>query len=114
LAFEESVERSLVGSVYVDLGEHRKVHVELRLRELEDLGVGAGLLIGELIARNTEDDQVVIVIVKRTQTCVLRRKASTAGDVDNKGHFALVVSEADLVARDGRHVDVLEIHERRR
>jgi hypothetical protein len=51
--------------------------------------------------------------VKRTQTCVLRRKASSAGDVDNEGHLALVVSEADLVARDGRHGDVVEIHERR-
>jgi hypothetical protein len=110
LALEERVERSFVVPVDIDLREHREVHVEFRLRELEDFGIGAGLLIGELVARNAEDDEVVIVIVERTQTCVLRREASSACDVDDEDELAVVVSEVDLVARDGRHVDVVEFH----
>ena len=94
---QERVEGRLVLAVHVDLGEHREVDIELRRHELEDLGVGAGLLRTELVAGNAEDDQVVIVVVKRTQTCVLRREASSAGDVDDEGELALVGVERHLV-----------------
>ena len=74
-----------------------------------DLGVGARLLVAELVARNAEDDEVVVVVVKRTQTCVLRREASSTRDVDDERELALVVGEVDLVARDRGHGDVVEL-----
>jgi hypothetical protein len=103
----------LVVAVDVDLGEHREVDVERRGDEFENLLVGARFLFGELVARNAEDDQVVVVVVERTQTCVLRRETSTARDVDDQGELALVVGEVDLVTRDRGHRDVVESHERR-
>jgi hypothetical protein len=74
--------------------------VKLRGREFEDLGVGAGLLVRELVARESEHDDVVVVIVKRTQTCVLRREASSAGDVDDQCKVALELVEVHLFAGD--------------
>ena len=71
--------------------------------------VGVRLLAAELIARKAEHDDVVVVIVKRTQTCVLRREASSAGDVDDQCKVALELVEAHLFAGDGRHFEIMEV-----
>ena len=96
-------------AVHLDLREHREVHFELRGCEFEDLGGGAGLLVRELVARKSEHDDVVVIIVKRTQTCVLRREASSAGDVDDQRKVALELVEAHLFAGDGRHFEIMEV-----
>ena len=77
-------------AVHVDLGKHREGGVVLAGRELKDLGIGARLLCPELIAREGQDIEPggVVVFMKHTQTCVLRREASKRCDVDD---------EADLV-----------------
>lgn len=106
---EHLIEGSGAVTVHLDLREHREVHIELRGREFKDLGVGAGLLVRELVARESEHDDVVVVIVKRTQTCVLRRETSSAGEVDNQGKVSLELVEAHLFAGDGRHFEIMEI-----
>ena len=73
-----------------------------------DLGVGSGLLISELIAREPEDLEAIDVFMKRTQTCVLRREASSARDVDDQADLALEPIERHLVARDRGHLEVVE------
>ena len=106
--FQQLVQRRSGVAVHLDLGEHGEVHIKLRRCEFKDLGVGAGLLVGELVAREAEHDDIVVVIMKRTQTCVLRREASSAGDVDDQADLVLEPIERHLVARDRGHLEVVE------
>jgi hypothetical protein len=89
--------------------KHGECHTEFRRREFEDLGIGSGLLLGELVARETKNGQPLGVVVKRTQTCVLRRKASIAGDVDDQTNLILELIERDLLTGDRGHFEVVEI-----
>jgi hypothetical protein len=50
-------------------------------------------LLGELVTRETQNGQPLGVVVKRTQTCVLRREASIAGDVDDQTDLILELIE---------------------
>jgi hypothetical protein len=88
--------------------EHRERHPELRRRELQDLGVGARFLAGELVAREGEDREVVVVVVERTQTCVLGGEASSAGDVDDQAELIPELVERDLLPGDRGHLEVVE------
>lgn len=106
---EHLIEGSGAVAVHFDLREHGEAHIELRGCEFEDLSVGAGLLVRELVARKSEHDDVVVFIVKRTQTCVLRCEASSAGDVDDQRKDALELIEAHLLTGDGRHFEIMEV-----
>jgi hypothetical protein len=88
--------------------EHRERHPELRGGEFEDLGVGTRFLPCELVARKSEDGDVGVVVVERTQTCVLGREASSAGDVDDQTELAPELLERDLVAGDRGHLELVE------
>jgi hypothetical protein len=88
--------------------EHRECHTVVRRGELEDLLVGPGLLVGELVAGKAEDRDVVVVIMERTQTCVLRREASSARDVDDQADLTAELVERDLLARDRGHLEIVE------
>jgi hypothetical protein len=105
---EHLIELGSPVAVDLDLGEHREVDVELRRDELEDLLIGSGLLSSELVARKTEDLDLVELVMQRTQTCVLRGEASSAGDIDNEEHLATELVEVDLLARDARHLEVID------
>ena len=100
----------LAGAVAVDLdlGEHGEGHAVLRGGELEDLLVGVGLLLTELVAGEGEDVEAVVGVVKRTQTCVLVGEASIGGDVDREADLALVVGEGNRVAGDGIHFELVK------
>ena len=95
-------------AVDLDLGEHGEVDVVLRGRELEDLGVGARFLGAELVAREAEHLHVVELVVERTQTCVLRREASSARDVDDHEHLTAELFEVDQIAGDARHLELVD------
>ena len=69
---------------------------------------GAGLLLAELVAREAEDADPVVVMMKRTQTCVLRRDASSGGDVDNEAGLIGKVREGHLLTLKRRHGEVVE------
>jgi len=88
--------------------EHGERHTVVRGGELQDLLVGAGLLVGELVAREAEDGDVVVVVVERTQTCVLRGEASSARDVDDEADLAAELFERHLIARDRRHLELVK------
>lgn len=104
---EQPVQLTRTVAVDLDLREHRKVDVVLRRDELENLGLGTGLLRSELIARKSKYLSVVELMMKRTQTCVLGRKASKAGDIDDDEHLTAKLAEVDLLAGDARHLEIV-------
>jgi hypothetical protein len=88
--------------------EHREGDAVGGGGELQDLGVGSRFLTTELVAREAEDGEVLVVVVERTQTCVLGREASSAGDVDHQAELSPELVEGHLVAGDGRHLEIVE------
>jgi len=94
------VKRMRVGAVDVDLAQHREGDVVGGLAEVLDLGVGARLLLPELIAGEADDLQapVPVVAVERLQAFVLRRQPALAGHVHDEQHLALVLAERYLAA----------------
>ena len=98
LGAQPLVEIASTVAVDLDLGEHREVGVVLRRGELENFSVGSGLLAAKLVTRKGQNGKSLggVVSLKRTQTCVLRRKASSAGDVDDQTNLP-----AERLQRDG-------------
>lgn len=108
LGFEPLIQLGSVVAVHVDLGEHREIDVVVVGDESTDFFGGAGLLLAELIAREAEDTDPVVVMMKRTQTCVLRRDASRGGDVDDEAGLIGEVRKGHLLTLKRRHGEVVE------
>jgi hypothetical protein len=100
----------VIGTIAVDFdfGEHREGYVVLRFGEFGDLCIGAGLLVAELVAREAEDGYAFGCIMKRTQTCVLRREASSRCDVYDQANLTGIGREWHCFARYGHHGEVGE------
>ncbi len=62
----------------------------------------------ELVTRKPEYLDAFELVVKRTQTCVLRGKASSACDVDDEQHLVAELVEVDLLAGDARHLEFID------
>ena len=86
LTLEVREERMRVWTVDLDLAEERKGDVVLARAELLDLFVGAGLLLPELIARETEHDEPLVLVlpVEALESRILRREPALAGDVHDE------------------------------
>ena len=108
LGLEPLVQLGSVVAVHVDLGEHREIDVVVVGDEGTDFFGGARLLLAELVAREAEDTDPVVVMMKRTQTCVLRREASSGGDVDDEAGLIGEVREGHLLTLKRRHGEVVE------
>ena len=95
LVFEELVERVGGVAVDVDFAEDGEFDAIVQVTERFDVGVGAGLLMSELIAREAEDFESARVVlgVELLQTFVLRSESALAGGVHDEQDFALVVGE---------------------
>ena len=76
--------------------------------KLLDLQLGAGLLLAELVAGEAEYPNPVVVVMKRTQTCVLRRDASSGGNVDDETGGIGEVREGHLLTLKRWHGEVME------
>jgi len=95
LSLHPLVEVAGVVAVDLDLGEYREIDLIVVGDELPDL-LGATRLLGtKLIAWKCQDGEAVGFVVERTQTCVLRRKASKTRDVDDQAGGAGEVGEVD-------------------
>ncbi len=72
--------------------------------------VRPGLLGAELVAGECQDLEALgrVLVVKGTQTCVLVGEASATRDVDDQADLALVLGEADGLAGDGFHLELVE------
>jgi len=95
LSLQPLVEVAGIVAVDIDLGKNREIDLVVVGDELTDLFCTTGLLIGKLIAWKCQDLEAVGFVVERTQTCVLRRKASKARDVDYQAGGAGEVGEVD-------------------
>ena len=93
LGAQPLVQISRVVTVDIDLGKDREISVVFRCSEFQDLGICTRLLCPKLIARKGENVETVggVIFLKRTQTCVLTRKASSAGDIDNEGNLTAIL-----------------------
>ena len=65
----------------------------------------------ELVAREREHIEAAsgIVSLKRAQTCVLRRKASSARNIDDEANLIAVPIEADRFTTDRVHGEVIQL-----
>jgi hypothetical protein len=65
----------------------------------------------ELVTRKGEDVEslLAVLVLKRTQTCVLRGESSLARDVDNQRYLVLESLETDAVAGDALHLELVEL-----
>jgi hypothetical protein len=92
---EFSVEGVLVRAGDGDLGEEGEGDGVLGGAEGGDLGVGAGLLAGEVVGGEAADDEALgfVVLEEGFEGGVLRGKAAFAGDVDDEQDVSCVVGE---------------------
>ena len=96
LFFREVLEERLCRlAAHVALLEDLERHAVVVAAELLDLRVAAGVLCSELIAREAEDLETLILVgeVELLQGLELRRKAALAGRIDDQQDLALVVSQ---------------------
>gem|GEM_PF-5040800 len=77
-----------------------------------DLVVGARLLATELVTGKCEDVEALLAVLflKRTQTCVLTGKSSTASDVDDQADLILELREVHRFTGDRLHFGFCEAH----
>src|SRR6185437_2151559 len=109
-ALEKAIDRRRVLAVDVDLREHRKRHVVVRLAERRDLLVVAGLLRTELIAGKAEHFEpfVAVLAKQRFEALVLRREAALAGGVHHQDELPLVAIERHRMSSDVVDGEIVE------
>ena len=105
---QPAIQGGLAIAIDIDLCEHRKVGVVVRLGKLEDLLVRSWLLSTKLITRKRQHLKTVGVVMKRTQTCVLAGEASTTRYVDDERSVSTKGVEGNLLTGNGFHLEFAE------
>ena len=102
-AGQPAEQRMGILAVDLDLREHREGDPVVHLAELGDLGIGAGLLVHELVAGEAEHRQAPLpeALVQLLQPGVLGREPAATGGVDHEHHGAEVLGELLLLAGEG-------------
>jgi len=108
LGLEPRVELGGIVTVDIDFREHRKVDTEVLGDKDPNLLGRSRLLTTELIAREGQDSDAVVIMMKRTQTCVLRREASSGRDVDDEAGGIGEIGERDLFTFQRCHFECME------
>jgi len=111
--FEEPVELVGVPPVHVDLREHVEPDPVGLNRELLDFPVAPRLLLGELVARKSEDPQPPTLepFVHVLELRVIRSGVASFGsDVDDQAHFSRVNRKVHFRSRHRRCRKVVEAH----
>lgn len=98
------------GSVHVDLGEEREGDAEARVAEALDLGLRAGLLTRELVARKAEHGETAIAVAREEilKPLVVRRQPAARRDVHHERDLALAVRERTIGPIDGARLEVVQ------
>jgi len=108
LGLEPRVELGGIVTVDIDFREHRKVDTEVLGDKDPNLLGRSRLLTTELIAREGQDSDAVVIMMKRTQTCVLRREASSGRDVDDEAGGIGEIGERDLFTFQRCHFECMK------
>ena len=106
------VEGDGVLAVDVDLGKLREGDAEAAGAEGVDLLVGAGGLIGKLVAGEVQDLQTVVLVgvVDLLQLLVLGGEAAAGGGVDDQQDLALVVGQRHILSLAGLDGEIINVH----
>ncbi len=114
-AFEMVVERVGRSTVDLDAGEDGKGDGEPIGAEACDFGVGAGLLVTELVAGEAEDAKAARaqVAMERLETGILRCEAATARGVDDQQSLPSIGTERCLLSIDRLGGEVVDAWHRR-
>ncbi len=107
---ELTVEGMDVGTLDGDLGEEREGDWVFGGAELGDLLIGAGLLEGEVVGGEAEDDEAFVfeLLVEIFDRGVLRSETAFGSDVDDQKDFSRVVGEGGGFAGEGRERNVVQ------
>lgn len=72
-------------AVDVDFGEKREIHAKIDLASLLDLGVVAGFLLSELIAREAKNSKslIFVCVMKLLKTCELGGEPAFRSGIDD-------------------------------
>src|SRR5687767_12238066 len=97
-------------AVHVDLGEQRKRDVVRRGAEPLNLRLRARLLPAELIAREAEDHESLILVFakQRLEPFVLPSESALARDVHDEERLSAIGAKRLRLAADGSDVDVVQ------
>lgn len=93
LLFQRPVEITGTIPVHLDLGEHGKIDVIIRLCEFHYFGIGTRFLLAKLIAGKAQHGEVLLAegFLQGTQTCVLWCKASLTGQIHDQQDLIPIV-----------------------
>ena len=96
-------DRGSRGETYIDLAKHREADAVVELAELLDVVVAPGILATELVAGETENLNIVgvlllQVLVQRLEPSKLRCEATLGGGVDDKDDLVLERREREGLA----------------
>jgi hypothetical protein len=92
---EGGVKRVLIGAGDGNFGEEGEANRVVRGAEFCDLLVGAGLLSGEVVGGEAEDDEatIFVILIEGFERCVLRCEAALGSDVHNEEYLTGVVGK---------------------
>ena len=102
----------LVGAGYGDFREEGEGDGIVGGAEFGDLLIGAGLLAGEVIGGEAQNDEaaILVLLVESFKRGVLHGEAALGGDVHDEEDVAVVVGEGGGGAGDGGERDRREGH----
>ena len=101
----------LCRAVHIDLLHQGKGNPVVETAELLDLLVGAGLLVRELVAGETEDYQaaVLVLLIEGLKAVVLRCESALGGSVDNKKDLAFELGEIQFRSPSGKSLEIINV-----
>ena len=93
IGLEPCVERNLVLAVYLNLVKLGECDMIVGSAELLDFGNGAGSLSAELVAREIQnlESLLIVFLINLLQILVLRRESATGGGIYNQQELSLVL-----------------------
>ena len=100
LTLQPLVDGVRILAVDLNLGHQGEGDTVIQTAELLYLLVGARLLMAELVAREANDDEalLLLLLIERLQSVVLRREATLRCGVDNEKNLALVVGKVHFLS----------------
>ena len=95
LGFQVLEDGFCVGAVHVGLRHQREGDAVIEAAEFGDLVIGTGLLAGELVAGEAEDDEslVLVFLVEGLQAVILRGETAFGCGIDDHQDFPFVLGE---------------------
>ena len=103
LRFEVLKDGIGVSAVHIAFCHQREGHTVVETAELLDLLIASGFLVGELVARETENHEalVFVFLVQLFQTVVLRRETALGSSIDDENNLPFIVSKVHFFASVG-------------